>query len=222
MLAAIRVCRALVLAAASLLAGCAAPGAPLHPPAPGEPAKRIYLVNHGWHTGIALARADLPADWPPLADFPRARYLEIGWGDAAFYPAEYEDETVWLALRALFWPTPSVLHVAAVEGELPAAFPASAIVQVDLTPGGFERLRAFIWGEFQLDGHGHPLPAGPGLYGESRFYHARSKFFFPRTCNYWTASALREGGVPMIPAFAVTAGSLLSQAARHGKVIQER
>lgn len=55
----------------------------LYPPAPGETARTVYVVNHGGrHTGIAAERADIPPSlWPANHDYPNARYLEVGWGD---------------------------------------------------------------------------------------------------------------------------------------------
>ncbi len=70
----------------------------------------LYIVNHGWHAGLILPITSVQEEQLPLvSDFPRARYLEIGWGDAAFYQAR--EPTLSLALRAIVKPTPSVLHV---------------------------------------------------------------------------------------------------------------
>jgi len=211
--------RRLVLAGVLLAAGCALPAGP-NAPSMHEAATSIHLVNHGWHTGIAIARADLPDDFPALADFPRADHLEFGWGDAEYYPAA--DLTLRQGTRALFRPTPSVLHVAAIEGEVVAAFASSTIVRLPLSADGRERLLDFIRAEFQRDAGGRPIAVAPGLYGASRFYRANGEFYFPRTCNWWTAQALAAGGVPIEPARAVTARGLLVQAARHGEVVQRR
>jgi uncharacterized protein (TIGR02117 family) len=207
----------LALACGLIVAGCATPAAPMF----GEPRTRaIQIVGHGWHTGLAIARADLPEDFPALDAFAAAEQLEFGWGDAAYYPAQ--QLSVWLGVRALFWPTPSVLHVAAIGGDVPASFPASTIVRIALSAEGLQRLLEFIRAEFVLDPQGQPVAVARGLYGDSHFYRARGKFHFPRTCNWWIARALVAGGVPIEPATAITAGALLSQAARHGQVVQRR
>ena len=47
----------------------------------------IYVVQHGWHAGIAVRRADVPAGrWPVLDDVADAPYVEVGWGEAQYYP----------------------------------------------------------------------------------------------------------------------------------------
>lgn len=214
--AASRIFGLLAPACVLLAAGCAVPtGTPGAPPA-----ATIHLVAHGWHTGIAIARGDLPDDFPSLADFPLADQLEFGWGDAKYYPAP--DPSVWLGINALMWPTPSVLHVAAIRGDVAAAFPMSTVIRIELTADGLHRLSDFMRAEFQLDPQGRPIAVAPGLYGNGRFYRARGKFYFPRTCNWWIASALAAAGVPIKPATAVTARALLAQAARHGHVVQRR
>ena len=77
-------------------------------PAGNAPALSVYLVNHGWHTGIVFRRADIArAIWPEADDFPTAEYLEVGWGDSDYYQSR--NPGAWLALKAALWPTPSVL-----------------------------------------------------------------------------------------------------------------
>lgn len=215
--AACRTLGLLALAYALLVAGCATPTAST--PA-GQSGAAIHLIGHGWHTGIAIARADLSGDFPALADFPSAERLEFGWGDAEYYPAQ--DPSVWLGIKALVWPTPSVLHVAEIRGDIAAAFPMSTIVRIELSADGLQGLRDFIRAEFQLDPLGRPIVVGRGLYGESRFYRARSSFYFPYTCNWWTAAGLAAARIPIEPATAVTARALLAQVARHGHVVQRR
>lgn len=208
----------LVFLLSLLIAGCTARVDRLNSSAVEAAPKVIYVVSHGWHTGIVIARADLPDDWPGLQDFARSDYLEFGWGDAEFYPAE--EGTVWLALKALFWPTPSVLHVAGITGSVSAFFPNSKLVRIGLLESGFVRMQQFIRDTYWLGAEGRAIPVAAGLYGEGKFYQARGRFYFPKMCNYWTLSALREAGFPVIPLLAVTGGSVMSQVERHGEVIQ--
>ena len=70
----------------------------------------VYVVRRGHHTGVAVAVADWPnRNWPVLTSFPQARYLEFGWGDAAYYQAP--DPSLGVTIAAVFWPTPTVMEV---------------------------------------------------------------------------------------------------------------
>jgi uncharacterized protein (TIGR02117 family) len=201
------------------LGACAAPAPDPAAPQGGGPGIAVYLVAHDKHSGIAIRRADVPAGlWPERRDFPRADYLEVGWGDRDYYYGRNQGFTD--ALRAAFAPdNPSVLHVAGVRGTLAGNFPASEIIEVTLSRDGFERLIRYIHDEYDRAGAPVVAPLGPGLYGDSRFYPARTTFNLLRTCNVWTARGLRAAGLPIEDS--ITMEGVLSQAREIGKVIQK-
>jgi uncharacterized protein (TIGR02117 family) len=207
----VRLRPALLLWALGALAwGCAGPVTGLWPPAPGEPVRAIAVVNHGWHTGIVVSVKEIPEGaWPGHRDFPGAEYLEVGWGDHDFYQAP--QASLWLAVKAAFWPSPSVLHVAAFRGP---PWPGAERVEIELTEAGFSRLLAFIEAAYARGETGGPVPLGQGQTAWSRFYLGRERYFLLRTCNTWVARALRAAGCPITPLYALTAGNLMSQAGR--------
>ena len=195
--------------------GCLAPKKSLFPPAAGAPHKTIHVVSHGWHTGLIVSRADIPTNfWPAQRDFARFESLEVGWGDDGFYRAD--KITTIITLKALFWPTPSVLHVAGFNGPPEQTFSESKLVRVELSPEGFARLCRFIDSTYTRTAAGRTIPLGPGLYGTSEFYRANGSYCFLYTCNHWAASALREAGCPVTPLCSATSGCLIFQTRRFG------
>jgi uncharacterized protein (TIGR02117 family) len=202
-----------------VLGACAAPQPNPVDPRNAEPRVAVYLVAHEKHSGIAVRRTDIPAGlWPEIRDFPQADYLEVGWGDRDYYYGRNQGFTD--ALRAAFGTNnPSVLHVAGVRGPLTRSFPASEIIEVELSRDGFDRLVRYIQDEYDRAGAAAAAPLGPGLYGESRFYPGRRTFRLSRTCNVWTAQGLREAGLPIDDS--ITMEGVMSQARAFGKVIQK-
>jgi len=200
------------------LGACAAPLPDPAEPQGSGPGVAVYLVAHDKHTGNAVRRADIPAGlWPESRDFPQAETLEVGWGDRDYYMGR--DQGFWGTLRAaLGSDNPSVLHVAGVRGALAANFPASEIIEVELSRDGFERLVRYIHDAYDRARAPVVAPLGPGLYGDSRFYPARESFNIFRTCNVWTARGLRGAGLPVQDS--ITMEGLLSQAREIGKVVQ--
>lgn len=195
--------------------GCAGPVKGLYPPVEGEPVKSVYVVSHGWHTGIVVNRRDIPEGvWPEHHDFPDSEHLEVGWGDRDFYQAA--EPTSGLALKAAFWPTSSVLHIMAFRGPVEGFLRGSESIKIRLSAQGFQELGAFIQGAYARDEAGRTIPLGPGQYGTSRFYLAGGKYFLLRTCNNWIARALRAAGCPVTPFYAVTAGNVMYQARKCG------
>lgn len=187
-----------ILPAASALAACADNDPKTEPLLTGDdkPAVAIYVIAHDKHTGIAVRRADIPTGlWPESRDFPRADYLEVGWGDRNYYHGR--DRGAWGTLGAVLWPTPSVLHVVGIRGPPARAFPESEIVELTLSRDGFERLLRYIDDAYERSGSAVAGSLGPGLYGDSRFYPGRESFHLFRTCNVWTARALRAAGIPI-------------------------
>ena len=204
---------ALVIALSTvLLTACAAPLGPTSPPPFRGPGTSIWIVSHGWHVGIAMPREAMPRErWTErdaLGDF---RYLEVGWGDGEFYPAERG--TIGRALKAVFRSTSSVLHVAAFDAPVATYFPASPIVEVELSPRGLDGLATFIDQHYARDPAGRPIIRAPGLYGDAgRFYQAAEGYSAFRNSNHWTARALRAAGCPIDPSWAISAGNVLEQA----------
>jgi uncharacterized protein (TIGR02117 family) len=204
-----------------ILAGCVSspPPTPL-PPSPGL-RRLVYVVSHGWHVGIAVERADVaPAIWPESAHLGRFRYLEVGWGDGAFYPAP--KGTLGLAIRAAFDSESSVLHVAAFDAPVTEFFAGSTIIEVPLSAHGFDGLSRFIHESYARDADGQPVAIAPGLYGHARFYRATGRYRLFDNSNHWTARALRAALCPIDPAGAITADTVLERARRFGRVLVPR
>ncbi|WP_457670080.1 DUF2459 domain-containing protein [Thiolapillus sp.] len=211
----IRLCFLFLLTAC---AACAAPvgEAPVSDDA--KPRKTVYLVSHGWHAGIVVSRDDVPEDaWPILADFPDAKYLEIGWGDKDFY--ETPDPHAGIVLKAALLPSASVLHVVGFSDAVPRYFSRSEIIRIDLPAAGFHALIQGIGESFARDGSGKADYLGPGLYGDSRFYLSRERYHLFNTCNAWTARRLRRAGLPIRSLRSIRVEGLMSQARKLGRVI---
>ncbi len=119
-----------------LLYGCATYPQAIKP-MPEKPSSgpEIYLVNHGWHTGIILAANDVNKILPQLkVRFPqREQWYEIGWGDKGFYQSQ--EITTRLTLQAMFWSSGAVMHVVAFSGTPESYFSASAMTALSLNPG---------------------------------------------------------------------------------------
>jgi uncharacterized protein (TIGR02117 family) len=214
-------CQAAILSvfAVVVVAGCLGPVAGLYPPSPHEPRRVVWVVDHGWHAGVVLRGADVPTDvWPERRDFPTARFLEVAWGDRDFYTAP--EGSIGLALKAAFGSRHSVLHVVGFSLPVVEYFPASAVVELELSRPGFDALARFVDGAHARAGEGRAPRLGVGLYGDSGFYPARGRYSLMNTCNTWTASALRAAGCPITPLWATTAGGLLRQVRSLGRVVR--
>jgi uncharacterized protein (TIGR02117 family) len=209
----------LVIVLLLLTSGCDDRSAGLFPPTAGDPTHDVFVVGHGWHAGIVLPRAELPAgSWPILPEIPAGDWLEVGWGDRAFYV--HPDPGLGIALRAVLWPTPSVLHLAGFSGPVAEYFPASRITRLSLSPAGFEALLQYLSASFARDPDGAPRALGPGLYGQSQFYASTEPYHLFRTCNVWTARALRTAGIPITPLLTITTDALFNSLAEHGQVLR--
>jgi hypothetical protein len=116
-------------------------------------------------------------------------------------------------------PTAAALHVGGFDPAPPDFLPGAPVVRVKLTPEGFDRLTRYIHESYFHDASGNPVRIRPGHYPRSWFYLATGRYHAFHTSNTWTAAALKAGGVPMHPAWALTAGSVMWQARRIGQPV---
>ena len=158
------------------------------------PENTVYVVRHGWHTGLVIDRASLGESgvMPEAAHFPDARYLEFGWGDRDFYMAP--DETLWITLKAALVPTPAVMHLAAVERP-GARGPSRGAIRLAFSDRALQRLIRAVSASFARPEGGAGEPIAPGLFPDSRFYPATGRFHLLNTCNSWTARMLAAAGL---------------------------
>ena len=174
-----------------------------------EAAQRIWVASNGWHSGIVLARADVPESViPEIADFPHARFFEFGWGDAEFYPAR--EAGAWLALRAAF-PGPAVMHVAGLPDHPARLWPQVTILPFAVDTQGLRRLLVFLRNSFDRAGAGRAAVTARGIYPFSLFYPATGRFHVFNTCNSWTAQALTAMGLGASLGGVNTAEDLISR-----------
>jgi len=169
---------------------------------------QVFVVSHGWHTGLILSAAPIQERMPALKQrFGNTLYIEFGWGDKGFYQAK--EITSGLTLRAIFWPTESVMHVVSVPEDVYAFFPASDIEKLFLSDSEFASLMLFIENSFYKDGSGNLVELKNGLYGDSQFYKGVGDYYLMNTCNKWTAKGLKSAGMDISTTFKLTAGSVM-------------
>jgi uncharacterized protein (TIGR02117 family) len=204
------------LSAFLLVSCCAAAVEDVRRPAQGETGKRIFVVNHGWHSGIVIKKEDIPRGLlPEAADFHGAESLEIGWGDWDYYQAA--DPGVASAIKAAFFSSRSVVHVGGLSGAVEDYFRGAEVFALTISEEGFLRLNQFVSDSFLRSESQPPEKPRHGLYPNSRFYPARGKFHLFRNCNTWVAEALHLAGLPIRPSYVITAGNLSDQVKRMRK-----
>ena len=133
-----------------LVGGCLAPGASPRLSESDDPGIPTWVFDHGWHTAIVVRRSDVDrALWPEVDDFPEATFIEVAWGDREFYMAR--PATPWLAIKAAFLTSGSVLHVVGFSGLVATHVAESEVVELRLSRGGFDAMTRFIHEEFARD-----------------------------------------------------------------------
>ncbi|EDP63098.1 hypothetical protein BAL199_30012 [alpha proteobacterium BAL199] len=172
--------------------------------------REVQAVNIGWHVGLAFSAGDLDAAvFPELSDFPDARWIEVGWGDSAFY--QHPDPDLNTILEAALVPTPAVLHLVAMPAHPARYLPGAEVLAIPLDADRFTRLVTLISDTMRREGRTRAEAIAPGLYPDSRFYPAVGRFHLGRTCNTWVAETLAEAGVPIDPDGVVTADTLMKR-----------
>jgi len=204
----------LILTAFIFFIQCAAPVKNLYPPKSlSSDNKKIYIVKHTWHTGIIFSRSEANLFLPALADeFQDASYLEVGWGDMDFYTADRGN--IFLALKATLWPTKSALCVVGFNKHPHFAFGEDRAVEIIISDKGFINLVRYINNSFALNRDSLNIKLDTVTHGPSRFYLSKEKYHGFKTCNVWTAKALRKTGFPITPFYAIRAKNVISQIRR--------
>jgi len=179
----------------------------------------VYVIRHGWHAGIAVRRADLPTGaWPVLDAFPDARYLEVGWGEARYYPGE--SRGLWGAIRAGGWPSSSVLHVVPLGSAVQASFPKNTIARVPVSAAELEALTRYVAASFDTTAGGAARPTASGYFPNSQFFASGLTYHVFNNCNHWAAGALEAAGCDTSPRWTFTVGRVIRQAQRCGTLLQ--
>jgi len=169
----------------------------------------VYVVSHGWHTGFVIPAPEIQGVIPELEQrFGDILYIEFGWGDKGFYQAK--ETTSGLTLRAIFWPTESVVHSVAVPQKVEEYFSNSEVAKLCLSDGELSALIGFISRSFFRDKSGNLLELQKGIYGDSQFYSGVGDFYLMNMCNRWTAKGLKSIGMDISPTLKLTAGSVMN------------
>ncbi|MEG3940088.1 DUF2459 domain-containing protein [Microcoleus sp. S36b_A3] len=161
----------------------------------------VQIYNGGIHTEIIVPVKNEYFDWNqylPLTEIGRDatsdyKYLSFGWGDRAFMlenPSSGSINPV-TGFKALIFPNPSTVQVQGYR-----VFPPDRETKcVKMSGENYLRMVIFIQNTFQLDGGGNKIKISYGYNKNDSFYEAKDSYSILRTCNDWTAEALRKAEV---------------------------
>ena len=176
----------------------------------------VYVVQEGWHTGIIFETKDVsPKNWPEIINHQDKNFLDVGWGDEKFYQAP--GFPVFIAARAVLWPTQAVMRVYAFNIPIRSAFlTGSRFLRIPLTGEQFAALCKFISESYITDEEGNPQTST--IYRETQVYFLSTrKYHLFRTCNTWVALAFRKAGLGNRSFLVLNKNQLLRQLSRiHG------
>lgn len=202
-----------------LFIACNKPNRALYPDDASLRTVPVFVVSHGWHTGIAVEADYIRDRMSGNAHIPGGNYLMFEWGDGKYFP--HDDPGFGLLLRAALLPTSSVIQVTGMYSRPDFSFPNSTVIQINFTPEGVQQLSEFISEQFRKGPECNLIYSEEGLYPNSSFFEGERLYFLPRTSNSWTAKALQKTGYPIQPRVAFTAENVIKQAKKDGNVLQQ-
>ena len=172
----------------------------------------IWVVDHGYHSGLILPIDRISKDALPARSlYEDYNYIEIGWGDSGFYQAN--EITFAITIKALFWPTPSLMHLVAFKDHPNQYFSGSELISIKITQAQLDAMLVATSSQFARTNGIEPseIERGEGLYGHSRFYAANDTYWIGRTCNHWTAEILNISGEDLSYLLSATSAGLMWQ-----------
>jgi len=160
----------------------------------------VYVSGGIMHTNLILPRQTDVYDWsqflPDPPDLQPLPYLQVGWGDRIFYletPSWDKIDTL-SALRSLvYWRNQTalfVLHHADVSRN-----PDETLKCVRLSQADYLALITFVRQTFKTTPANQPILLKTNPDRQGKFYAAQGYYSALRTCNSWTAEALRAANV---------------------------
>lgn len=171
-------------------------------PTSGDCRYTVYVSGGAMHTNLIVPVRNEMFDWGKSLELQtlgknaaQFQYLQFGWGDRIFYveTPSWDQVKPTSALRALVLQNPAAMFVKG-HSTVPR-YPAEELKCVRLGQADYLALMQYIRGSFQQDSQGNFQRIGTGQDGESGFYAAIGSYSMLRTCNTWTADALRSANV---------------------------
>ncbi len=160
----------------------------------------VYLVSNGMHVDVCLPKSELQ----PLLksesftmDDDKVQYYSLGWGDQGFYiyTPSWDDLKISTALYAMFWPSPTAMHVS-YRYDTPV--PGEKVKKVLISREQLQSMAMFIDESFQTDNSGHyiSIPVENDYYPMvDEFFEAKGNYFMLYTCNVWSNECIKAGGI---------------------------
>lgn len=177
----------------------------------------FYIAQVAWHTGIVLDISTLPDSlFSTLKPLDRNRYVDIGWGDEAFY--QEPGTNILLALRAVLWPTRAALRVYGFWNEPVQHYGSyGSLYQLNVSEEQYIRLIQYISESFVVSTEGNAV-ASQRRVGSQYFFLAVQRYHLFRTCNTWVARALRESDLNVRVCCVLTRRQLARQVRKVGGI----
>lgn len=171
----------------------------------------IHVSDNGWHTSLYVPAAAFPRDHPFRKTFAWAEWFHIGWGDEGFFR---DGPSIWRGVDAIIPPSPSVVHVIALNRPPMEVF-SERSVPVSLSRSGQEQLVDLLTQTLAFDHAGSEILLSDGHYPQvSAFYRASPSYHAFHTCNQWTAGILRKSGVEINAPVSMLSGTVMWQLER--------
>lgn len=201
-----------------LLVGCASPARELWPPEKGAPTHTIIVSLDTWHAMIAFPingpDAAGPSTEPGVSSsstqhssLSTRHFEEWGYAEQAWYLEGRQGFSG--VIRALFWPTPGVVEVGRhdqVWADRTPQPPAERFT-FHLSEQGYLRLLRYLHSSIAA-----PEPVLTA--GTTAFYPAARSYHLFHHCHQYGAHGLREAGLPVAPAWALSRSLFAAQLRR--------
>ena len=179
----------------------------------------IYLIKQRWHTAVVFYTSEVDSTiLPEINYFKGSEFIDIGWGDEAFY--QHPDFDWDLAYQALFYPTPSTLRIEGVYISKQQYFDISEIVvELKIDNEQLKNLLRYISNTIWKDEDGEDKVLSTQFLNQVYFLKAKGKYHLFNTCNTWLAKGLRQSGFQIKDDIILTE-QLFNEAAKIGRVLK--
>lgn len=154
----------------------------------------IFIQSNGMHSGWVLPLKNDQKNWlealpdPSFESFRDFEWVAFGWGDRAFYLESKESVSLITTLRAVFLPTPSLMHLSFYSKK---PIVDERCISLKISPKQYQRLCEKINLSFARRQNGECIWISAGYGKNDFFFEAKGSYHLFYTCNNWTNGGLK-------------------------------